>query len=340
MSGLINILLVICLLLLPARNVSGADFLPREIYQRFSPAVLLIVATKDGGGGSAGTGSIISRDGLVITNAHVIFDKKANKIFPQINVFFKPDRVTGDSKNDLSRRSSVKVLALSNQLDLALLRIEDLPKGLSVIEFANPDEINIGEPMVAIGHPEQGGLWTLTTGVISANISDFQGIKGKDVFQTETSVNRGNSGGPLLDRRGYMAGINSNIARAGEGGLAITGVNFALKSGVAKKWLAGEGYYVEYGTLSLDITTGEKLEIQKDEPKTSGKGNGPGDKKTGHQEKIPDIGDPTVKSGRQKEEILSEKRPYDLDKLIRSVEEEMEDLMDEMRGKFRGNPQK
>ncbi len=338
MSWLFNIFLFICLLLLPVQDVLGADFLPREIYQRFSPAVVLIVATKDGGGGSAGTGSIISRDGLVITNAHVIFDKKGNRVFPHINVFFKPERVTGDSKNDLSRRSSVKVLALSNQLDLALLRIEDPPKGLSVIEFANPDEINIGEPMVAIGHPEQGGLWTLTTGVISANISDFQGIQGKDVFQTETSVNRGNSGGPLLDRRGYMAGINSNIARAGEGGLAITGVNFALKSGVAKNWLASEGYHFEYGTLSLQATMGEKVEIQKDESKTSGKGNLQGDKKTKHEDKIPDVGDQTVKSGRPKEEILTEKRPYEMDKLIRSVEEEMEDLMDEMRGKIRGNP--
>jgi serine protease Do len=51
--------------------------------------------------------------------------------------------------------------------------------------------------VVAIGHPEQGGLWTLTTGVISAEIDNFNGVKGKQVFHTETGLNRGNSGGPL-----------------------------------------------------------------------------------------------------------------------------------------------
>ncbi len=340
MSVLFNILLFICLLLLPARNVLGADFLPREIYQRFSPAVLLIVATKDGEGGSAGTGSIIRKDGLVVTNAHVVFDKNTNKVFPKITVFFKPDRVTGDTKNDLSKRSAARVVVLNTQLDLALLKIEDVPKGLPIVELANPDEISIGEQVVAIGHPEQGGLWTLTTGVISANIADFQGIAGKDVFQTETSVNRGNSGGPLLDKRGYMVGINSNIARVGEGGLTITGVNFALKSSVAKKWLTNEGYQVEYGLLPLEITREEKKEVLKEEPKVEETKKEHEEKKTKPPEKKPEPPDLKAKAAKPKEEMLTEKRPYDMDKLIRSVEKEMEDLMDEMRGKIRGNPQK
>lgn len=336
MKRLIYIGLIASLSLLPIKQAFSADFLPREIYQRFSPGVLLIVATKEGGGGSAGTGSIIRKDGLVVTNAHVVFDKNTNKVFPKITVFFKPDRVTGDTKNDLSKRSAAKVVALATQLDLAILKVEDLPKGLPVIELANPDEISIGESVVAIGHPEQGGLWTLTTGVISANISDFQGITGKDVFQTETSVNRGNSGGPLLDKRGYMVGINSNIARVGEGGLPITGINFALKSSVTKKWLLNEGYQIEYGSLPLDIAREEKKEVQKEEPKIEEKKKESEEKRAKPPEKKIEPTDQKGKTPKQKEEILTEKRPYDMDKLIKTVEEEMEDIMEEMRGKIRG----
>lgn len=334
-KGLIYVILITSLSFSPIKQVFGADFLPRDIYQRSSPAVLLIIATKEGGGGSAGTGSLIRKDGLVVTNAHVVFDKNTNKVFPKITVFFKPDRVTGDTKNDLSKRSGAKVVAINTQLDMALLKIEDMPKGLPIVELANPDEINIGEQVIAIGHPEQGGLWTLTTGVISANIADFQGIAGKDVFQTETSVNRGNSGGPLLDKRGYMVGINSNIARVGEGGLPITGVNFALKSSVAKKWLVKEGYQVEYGLLPLEITRDEKREVQKEEPRIEEKKKEPEEKRAKPPEKKPEPPDLKTKAAKPKEEILTEKRPYDMDKLIKTVEEEMEDIMEEMREEIR-----
>lgn len=337
MKRLIYAYLIISLSFLPARQIFADEFLPREIYQKFSPAVVLIVSTKDGQGGSAGTGSIIRKDSLIVTNAHVVFDKKTNKVFPQIMVFFRPDRVTGDTKNDLSKRSSAKVIALSTQLDLALLKVEDLPKGLPVIELANPDEISIGEPVAAIGHPEQGGLWTLTTGIISADIRDFQGIDGKDVFQTETSVNRGNSGGPLLDRRGYMVGINSNIARVGEGGLPITGVNFALKSSVAKKWLATEGYQIEYGSLPLEMAREGKGSTQKEETRVNGKEKKYEEGKAKPPEKTFESADQKKGAVRPKEEVLTEKRPYDMDKLIKTVEKEMEDLMEEMRGKIRGD---
>ena len=123
--------------------------------------------------------------------------------------------------------------------------------------MADPDEIKIGEEVIAIGHPEQGGLWSLTYGRISGSIENFSDIDGKDVFQTDTSLNRGNSGGPLLDQRGYMVAINSNIARLGSGGLPITGVNFAIKSSVVKKWLSKEGYTIAYGQKPLIEETKE-----------------------------------------------------------------------------------
>ena len=77
---------------------------------------------------------------------------------------------------------------------------------------------------------------------------NFNRIKGKNVFQTEASVNRGNSGGPLLDVDGNMVGINTMIARQGAGGVTITDINFALKSSVAVNWLAGQGMGLAYST--------------------------------------------------------------------------------------------
>jgi serine protease Do len=77
----------------------------------------------------------------------------------------------------------------------------------------------------------------MTTGVVSSVVKDFQGVKGKDVFQTEASINRGNSGGPLLNAYGQMVGINTSISRRAADGLAITSINFSLKSSVPVEWL-------------------------------------------------------------------------------------------------------
>jgi serine protease Do len=95
--------------------------------------------------------------------------------------------------------------------------------------------------VVAIGHQEQGGLWTLTTGVISAEVDNFNCVKGKQVFHTETGLNRGNSGGPLLDGEGWMIGVNTAIARVASDGLPITSIGFSLKSSVARPWLREQG---------------------------------------------------------------------------------------------------
>jgi serine protease Do len=110
--------------------------------------------------------------------------------------------------------------------------------------------------VVAIGHPEQGGLWTLTTGVISAEVDNFNGVKGKQVFQTETGSNRGNSGGPLLDGEGWMIGVNTAIARMASEGLQITSISFALKSSVATQWLREQGVRVRAGQ-GTPLSTGQ-----------------------------------------------------------------------------------
>jgi len=232
-----------------------AGLTPKQIYQLKSAGVVLIIAT-DGAGTKTmvGSGSIISKDGLIITNYHVIQNEDTKQPFKQIHIFLKPEKVTGDSKKDLSNHYFAEVSKFSNSLDLALLKVKSLSnlKEITVIEFGSPDDVCPGDNIVAIGHPEQGGFWTLTVGVISNQIESYGGIKGKDVFQMETDINRGNSGGPLFDQRGYMIGINTMIARKAKDNLAITGINFAIKSSVVKKWLNGNNINVEYGTLQFD----------------------------------------------------------------------------------------
>ena len=229
-------------------RVEAKELTPREIYEQASPAVVMVMGHSDSGkGGSGGTGSIIQADGVVLTNAHVVIEEKTGKPYPRLSVFLKPVRVSGDTKADLARMVRAKLVAYSAPLDLALLKLEGVATSFPVIDLSDSDRTKIGDRVIAIGHPEQGGLWTLTTGVISAEVDNFNGVKGKHVFQTETSLNRGNSGGPLVDSEGHMIGVNTAIARVAPDGMPITSISFSLKSSVARQWLREQ--HAEAGPL-------------------------------------------------------------------------------------------
>src|SRR6476660_6598744 len=234
-------------------SLHAKELSPRDIYEQASPAVVMVMGHSDSGkSGSGGTGSIIQADGLVLTNAYVVSEARTGKPYPRLSVFLKPPRVTGDSRTDLSRMLRARVMAYSTPLDLALLKVESPPTPLPVVSFSESTQGRIGDRVVAIGHPEQGGLWTLTTGVISAEVDNFNGVKGKDVFQTETGLNRGNSGGPLLDSDGRMIAVNTAIARVAPDGLPITSISFSLKSSVATQWLMEQGV----GARGTSLPTG------------------------------------------------------------------------------------
>jgi serine protease Do len=301
-----------------AIQASSFALTPKEIYQRVSPGVVFIYAAEGPGKGSGGTGSIISRDGLVLTNAH-IFARGSSRIISDLWIFLKPEKVTGDTKRDLARRYKAKIVAYDLKLDLALLKIVEADMGLREVGFGDSEIITVGDQAFAIGHPEQGGLWSLTTGVISAHRSNFAGIPGKDLFQTEASINRGNSGGPLLDEQGLMIGINSMIARKAEDGMTITAVNFAIKSNVALRWLGKEGFrFAAAGTPPPET---RPAPIRK-EPVTV---------KPVQPEKETPAPEPEPSEEEKGGRVLTEKKPYNLDELIAGMQE-MEDMMDEMRG--------
>lgn len=310
----------------------GKELSPREIYERDSPAVVMVMGYADGGGkGSGGTGSIIQADGLVLTNAHVVIEEQTGKPFARLSVFLKPTRVTGDSKSDLSRMVRAKVVAYSQPLDLALLKLEGVTEPLPVVDVSESGRARIGDRVVAIGHPEQGGLWTLTTGVISAEVDNFNGVKGKQVFQTETGLNRGNSGGPLLDGEGRMIGVNTAIARVAPDGLPITSISFSLKSSVATQWLREQG-------VGLRAGRGAPLPAGQMQPATD-------------QPLAPSV-QPQAKPVQPPQSDLSPKptmkpdvappvpvRPYNLDQLISDrakAEADLENMMLEMRGRMKG----
>ncbi len=339
----VRLLWVLFLSLLLALPAYASGFPAEAVYSRYGPSVVAIWASGGKTQGAIGAGSLISKDGLIVTNSHVISVSSTGKLYPQISVFFKPERLTGDVKRDLSKGYTAKVLAVSKDLDIAVLKVDYTPSGLNLICLSSPANVRIGQEVVAIGHPEQGGFWSLTYGRISGEFSDFGGTRGKHMYQTDTSVNRGNSGGPLLDGRGCLVGINTSIARRSDDGLAITGINFALKSKVVHDWLALQGLSVGYmtsvATASKTSVTEPPVEVppvtKSSQPlpaQTKAK-DAPTPKAREHEVK------PKQRNGgkeeNRKHRFKTPKRPYDYNNLIK-VEEELEDMMKEMRLKNGG----
>jgi len=185
----------------------------------------------------------------------------------------------------------------------------------------------------------------LTTGVISAFRVNYGGVPGKDLFQTDASINRGNSGGPLLDEGGVMVGINSMIARKADDGLTITDVNFSIKSSVAIKWLNSLGYHftAKRETVAVapepvkekTVQPKEKPVEEKPREKTTVKPEPVKEKPVQSQPKTVQPAKPPAKPEKLSPgKILTKKKPYKLTGLLRDMQE-MEDMMDDMKGKVR-----
>ncbi|MCX7870368.1 MAG: trypsin-like peptidase domain-containing protein [bacterium] len=166
-----------------------------------------------------GSGVIVSKDGLVITNAHVALG--APNITIKIN-----DKIFKD----------VKILAVSKKLDLALLKIEDSNLNLKPIVFANSDNVKVGDIVFAIGNPF-GFELTVTMGIISAKnrkLDTYVGFNYSNLIQTDAPLNPGNSGGALVDINGRLVGINTAIASTSG---SSAGIGFAIPSNIVNKFV-------------------------------------------------------------------------------------------------------
>lgn len=159
-----------------------------------------------------GSGFIVSADGLVLTNAHVVRDAK------EVTVRLA-DR----------RELPAKVLGSDPATDIAVLRVE--AKGLPTVRLGDPASLMVGDPVLAIGAP-YGLEQTATSGIVSAKGRSLPGDAFVPFIQTDAAVNPGNSGGPLFDAAGNVVGINAQIySRSG----GFQGVSFAIPIDVALK---------------------------------------------------------------------------------------------------------
>jgi serine protease Do len=321
----LSVVLALLLAILSQGRSQAAELSLQQLYERTAPAVVMVMGLPAAGKqGNAGTGSIVGREGMVLTNAHVVIDEHTGKPYPNLMVYFKPERVTGNPRTDLARGRKASVVAASGPLDLALLKVEGGIGSLPTLELTDSNDVKIGDHVAAIGHPEQGGLWTLTTGVVSAEFVDFNDTKGKDVFQTETGLNRGNSGGPLLNHQGHIVGINTAIARVAPDGMPITSISFSVKSNVARTWLREQG-------IGSDTTARPS-----EPPKTASQAIQP---QPSPAQTAPQPTQPSSPSAKATApQIHTPARPYNLDQVLSDrakAEAYMDDMMREMRGKFR-----
>ena len=167
-----------------------------------------------------GTGVVISEDGYVVTNAHVIYDSvNGYELASEISVLHGDDSYIAE------------VIGYDVDCDLAVLKIE--ADGLTAAELGNSDELNLGEDVTAIGNPLGLDLMnTVTKGIISGlNRNITINDKTMNLIQTDTAINSGNSGGPLINKYGQVIGINSSkMSSGGLGEASVEGICFAIPS--------------------------------------------------------------------------------------------------------------
>lgn len=197
-----------------------------KIFESAVPGVVLIL-TEDELGYYSGSGSLISSDGIILTNYHVIED--ADSI---IAVFYPKQGLSGSNRQilDASVLYPAEVVQVDQYADLALLKIGEVPQRAKVLTLAKDATVPaVGDDVHALGHPD-GEFWTYTRGYISQVRTDYQWGTGRenapnrqaDVIQTQTPINPGNSGGPLLNEKGDIIGVNSF------GNIDMEGLNFAV----------------------------------------------------------------------------------------------------------------
>tara|TARA_B100000686_G_scaffold23834_1_gene22415 strand:+ start:91 stop:1392 length:1302 start_codon:yes stop_codon:yes gene_type:complete len=193
-----------------------------------------------------GSGFIVDKKGLVVTNNHVI--QGAEDIF-----------VTVNGKTEYK----AKVIGKDPYMDLAVLQIDSDEK-FQTVTFGDSDKARVGDWVIAIGNPFGFG-GTVTSGIISSRNRDIGLTRYDDFIQTDASINQGNSGGPLFDLNGKVIGINTAIIAPGQSG--SIGIGFAIPSNPASKVI---NQLIEFGEtkrgwlgVRIQEVTQEIAEVEK-----------------------------------------------------------------------------
>ncbi|NTU69306.1 trypsin-like serine protease [bacterium] len=257
-----------------------------DVAEKLNPSVVTIISKNevyDFFGGQqeqkgAGTGFVITADGMILTNKHVVSEKNADLTV-----------ITSDGKDYVA-----KVLSLDPLYDLAILKIE--AKDLKVVDLGDSDDLKVGQRVVAIGNALGEFENSVTAGVISgkgrpltATDSSGQGAEVlEDLLQTDDAINPGNSGGPLINLAGQVIGINTAVASSAENiGFAIPiniakpAIESAMKTGKITRPVFG----IYYMTITKEIASAYDLAVSEGVFVYSGssrvdsvKANGPADK--------------------------------------------------------------
>ncbi|WP_354699155.1 hypothetical protein DSM112329_04863 [Paraconexibacter sp. AEG42_29] len=245
----------------PVANTSAVPLTATQVYQRSKDAVAFITATvtqqssspfgpQEQSGSATGTGFVISKDGLIVTNAHVIDGASAIRV------------KVGDRESAVAR-----VVGVDTSTDIALIKVDTAGASLPTLQLGDSSAVQVGDGTFAIGNP-YGLDRTLTTGVVSAlhrSINAPDGYAISDVLQTDAALNPGNSGGPLLDTAGKVIGVNSQIESSGSSQTGATGgntgVGFAVPSNTVKRVVqqleaTGKATHPYLGVSTEDTTSG------------------------------------------------------------------------------------
>lgn len=213
----LRLVAVVALVIAPARAVVPDGF--ADLAEDVLPSVVNVSAVAVGPGSAAsepvalGSGFVIDSRGLVVTNNHVIENAR------NVVVIF-----------DDGSQYSVELLGRDVETDLALLRILDGDRRFPALSFGNSDNARVGDWVLAIGNPFGLGS-SVSAGIISGQSRDIGAGLYDQFIQTDAAINRGNSGGPLFDRRGNVIGVNTVIFSQTGGSV---GVGFAIPSALAE----------------------------------------------------------------------------------------------------------
>lgn len=194
----------------------GAELTAQEIYRRVNPAVVTVVAQLGKDGASVGTGVIFTEDGYILTNYHVLEGGQACTVYLENDHSYEAFYVAGDANSDL-----------------AVLKMDRT--GLPAAQFGDSEQLTVGDKVYAIGNPLGYELrGTLTDGIVSAINRDVW-VDGRtmNLIQTNAALNSGNSGGPLINGRGQVVGINT--IKMSSAYSNIEGLGFAIPSATIKR---------------------------------------------------------------------------------------------------------
>jgi S1-C subfamily serine protease len=257
---------------------SSADGLtPAQIYQQYSAGVVEVFSTfaasqsqsfdplgqqSSGATQALGSGFVVSADGYILTNAHVVEDNGTRA--SSVSVMFKNADGTDSTKVPAT------IVGVDETSDVALLKIDPAKAPqLTPVTLGDSDAVQVGEPVVAIGNP-LGYDFTVTSGIVSAlnrNLESPNGSVIPDGIQTDAAINSGNSGGPLFNSRGEVIGINEQIATQSGGN---EGLGFAVPINTAKNALeqlksTGKVSYAWLGiqgqSITSDVATALNLKV-------------------------------------------------------------------------------